>query len=74
MLIEPRKTLVPIGTYSSRRGSSKSRCWVVKWRHCTRLNVTTKTEYQRRQIDKTTGAKGAVLLVRYLIREGLLEP
>ena len=40
-----------------------------------RLKVTKKTvEYHRREIDKATGTKGTALLVRYLIREGLLEP
>jgi DNA-binding NarL/FixJ family response regulator len=40
-----------------------------------RLNLTAKTvECHRREIEKVTGVKGAVLLVRYLIREGLLKP
>jgi DNA-binding CsgD family transcriptional regulator len=40
-----------------------------------RLGVAIKTvEYHRRKIDQAIGLKGTALLVRYLIREGLLEP
>jgi DNA-binding NarL/FixJ family response regulator len=40
-----------------------------------RLKVTTKTvEYHRREINRVIGMKGTALMVRYLIREGLLEP
>jgi two-component system, NarL family, invasion response regulator UvrY len=40
-----------------------------------RLKLTAKTvEYHRREIDKAIGVKGTALLVRWLIREGLLEP
>jgi DNA-binding CsgD family transcriptional regulator len=40
-----------------------------------RLHLTAKTvEYHRRQMEKVIEAKGTALLVRYLIREGLLEP
>jgi DNA-binding NarL/FixJ family response regulator len=39
------------------------------------LDVTTKTEeYHRYEISKTLGIKSTALLVRWLIREGLLEP
>ena len=40
-----------------------------------RLDVAIKTvEYHRRKIDQAIGVKGTALLVRYLIRQGLLEP
>jgi DNA-binding NarL/FixJ family response regulator len=41
----------------------------------TRLHVSTKTvEYHRIKIHQTIGVKKSALLVRYLIREGLLKP
>ena len=40
-----------------------------------RLNITAKTvEYHRNEAYKATGVTHTALLVRYLIREGLLEP
>lgn len=40
-----------------------------------RLNLAKNTvQYHRRKIDTITGVKGTALLVRWLIREGLLEP
>ena len=40
-----------------------------------RLDLSPKTvDYHRRSIYKAVGVESAVLLVRYLIREGLLEP
>ena len=40
-----------------------------------RLDIAIKTvEYHRRKIDQAIGVRGTALLVRYLIREGLLEP
>ena len=40
-----------------------------------RLDLSPRTvEYHRREMYKTVGVTSAVLLVRYLIREDLLEP
>ena len=79
MLLQPPNILPPIGKHDSpsatpSRAPSGRR--VVSSREiASRLNIKIKTEeYHRREIEKSIGVKGTALLVRYLIREGLLEP